>query len=84
MQGGVVMTLYPPGSKFLNMKRISEPEQYNVSRDVPGRINSIVNIHNPSIEIHTVDRTAYTGTLDRAAMNPSVVPPKTMRAASHL
>src|SRR5215469_14613246 len=53
MQGGVVMTLYPPGSKLLNMNRITEPEQYNVSRDVPGRINSIVNIHNPSIEVHT-------------------------------
>ena len=61
LQGGVVMTLYPPGSKFLNMKRITEPEQYNVSRDVPGRINSIVNIHNPSIEVHTVDRSLNTG-----------------------
>jgi acetyl esterase/lipase len=61
LQGGVVVTLFPPGSKYLNMSRIREPEQYNVSRDVPGRINSIVNIHNPSIEVHTVERSLNTG-----------------------
>jgi endo-1,4-beta-xylanase len=33
-----------------------------VSQTVPGRINSIVNIHNPSIEVHTVDRGLNTGT----------------------
>lgn len=43
------------------MERASEPEQYNMSQSVPGRINSIVNIHNPSIEIHTVDRALNTG-----------------------
>jgi endo-1,4-beta-xylanase len=40
---------------------VREPEQYNMSQTVPGRINSIVNIHNPSIEIHTVDRALNTG-----------------------
>jgi acetyl esterase/lipase len=61
LQGGVVVALYSPGSPFLNMNRVREPEQYNMSQSVPGRINSIVNIHNPSIEIHTVDRGLNTG-----------------------
>jgi endo-1,4-beta-xylanase len=43
------------------MDRIREPEVYNMSGTVPGRIGSIVNIHNPSIEIHTVDRGMNTG-----------------------
>ncbi len=32
-----------------------------MSQAVPGRINSIVNIHNPSIEVHTVERGLNTG-----------------------
>ena len=61
LPGGVVVTLYPPGSPFLKSDRVREPEQYNMSQTVPGRINSIVNIHNPSIEVHTVDRGLNTG-----------------------
>jgi len=61
LPGGVVVALYPPGSPFLKMDRIREPEQYNMSQAVPGRIGSIVNIHNPSIEVHTVDRGLNTG-----------------------
>jgi acetyl esterase/lipase len=61
LPGGVVIPLYPPGSPYLKMDRVREPEQYNMSAAVPGRINSIVNIHNPSIEIHTVDRGINTG-----------------------
>jgi acetyl esterase/lipase len=61
LPGGVVVALYPPNSPFLNAERIREPEQYDMSQTVPGRINSIVNIHNPSIEIHTVDRGVNTG-----------------------
>src|SRR5580692_3400203 len=56
LQGGVVLPLYPPGSSYLNMEKIKIPEVYNMSQTVPGRVNSIVSIHNPSIEIHTVDR----------------------------
>src|SRR5271167_712452 len=59
--GGVVVPLYPAGSPFLKAERVREPEQYNMSQSVPGRINSIVNIHNPSIEVHTVDRGLNTG-----------------------
>jgi hypothetical protein len=61
LQGGVVIPLYAPGSSFLNMNRVREPEQYNMSETVAGRINSIVNIHNPSIEVHRVDRSLNTG-----------------------
>jgi len=61
LPGGVVVTLYPPGSVFLNKDRVREAEQYSMSQAAPGRINSIVNIHNPSIEVHTVDRGLNTG-----------------------
>jgi len=61
LPGGVVVALYPPGSPFLKMDRVREAEQYNMSQAVPGRINSIVNIHNPSIEVHPVDRGLNTG-----------------------
>ena len=61
LPGGVVVTLFPPGSHYLNMARIREPEQYNMSEAVPGRVSSIVNIHNPSIEMHTVERGINTG-----------------------
>ncbi len=63
LQGGVVVPLYPPGSSFLKAERVREAEQYNMSQSVPGRISSIVNIHNPSIEVHTVDRSLNTGTV---------------------
>jgi acetyl esterase/lipase len=61
LQGGVVIPLYPPDSPHLNKERIREAEVYNLSRAVPGRINSITNIHNPSIEVHTVEGGINTG-----------------------
>src|SRR5580658_1155312 len=61
LPGGVVVTLYPPSSPYLKMDRIREPEQFNMSQSAPGRVGSIVNIHNPSIEVHTVDRAINTG-----------------------
>ncbi|HVY69576.1 MAG TPA: alpha/beta hydrolase fold domain-containing protein [Verrucomicrobiae bacterium] len=61
LQGGVVVTLYPPDSPHLKAERLREAEVYNTSKSVPGRINSIVNIHNPSIEVHTVDGSINTG-----------------------
>src|SRR5438874_2612241 len=62
LPGGVVLALYPSDSPQLNQTRVREAEQYNLSKAVPGRINSIVNIHNPSIEVHTVDGGLNTGT----------------------
>lgn len=61
LQGGIVLPLYATNSPFLKVDRIREPEQYNMSKNVPGRINSIVNIHNPSIELHRVDGSLNTG-----------------------
>src|SRR5262245_63954801 len=61
LPGGIVLTLYSPGSPFLKADKIREAEKYNLSKDVPGRISSIVNIHNPSIEVHLVDRSLNTG-----------------------
>jgi acetyl esterase/lipase len=61
LPGGVVVTLYAPGSPHLNATRVREAEQYNLTKGVPGRIQSIVNIHNPSIEVHTVDPGTNTG-----------------------
>jgi len=61
VQGGIVLPLYPPDSPFLKQDRVREAEQYNLSKSVPGRINSIVNIHNPSIEVHTVEGGMNTG-----------------------
>ena len=59
--GGVVLTLYPPGSPYLSLSRVREAEKYNLSQAAPGRVNSIVNIHNPSIEVHTVEGGLNTG-----------------------
>jgi hypothetical protein len=61
LPGGVVLPLFPAGSPYLKADRVHEPEQWNMSAAVPGRVNSIVNIHNPSIEVHTVDRGINTG-----------------------
>ena len=61
LQGGIVIPLYPAGSPFLKADKVKEAEVYSLSQAVPGRIGSIVNIHNPSIEIHTVERGINTG-----------------------
>lgn len=61
VRGGIVVPLYPPDSPLLNQHRISEPEKYTMSEDVPGRINRIDNVHNPSIEIHKADVRRNTG-----------------------
>jgi len=61
LPGGVVVPLYPPGSPFLKAERVREAEYYNLSKAVPGRISWITNIHNPSIEVHTVEGGINTG-----------------------
>ncbi|MEO8269789.1 MAG: alpha/beta hydrolase [Aureliella sp.] len=62
LPGGIVLPLYPPDSPYLNLERIKETEKYNLSDSVHGRINSIVNIHNPSIEVHFASPSMNTGT----------------------
>ena len=61
LPGGTVIPLYPAASAYVKADKVREAEQYNMSQTVPGRIASIVNIHNPSIEIHPVDRSLNTG-----------------------
>ena len=61
LPGGVVVPLYPTGSSFLNKDKIRVPEHYNMSQSVPGRIGSIVSIHNPSIEFHPIEAGLNTG-----------------------
>jgi endo-1,4-beta-xylanase len=62
LPGGVVITLVPPDSPYLKKDKLAEPEVYNMSQASPGRVSSIVGIHNPSIELHTVERGINTGT----------------------
>jgi endo-1,4-beta-xylanase len=62
LPGGIVIPLYAPGSSFLRADSVRVPEVYNMSHDVPGRIESIVRIHNPSVEVHLVPKGANTGT----------------------
>jgi endo-1,4-beta-xylanase len=61
LPGGLVLPLFPPDSPFIKKDRINEPEQLNMMKGVPGRIQYIVNIHNPSIEFHPVDPGINTG-----------------------
>lgn len=63
LPGGIVIPLYPADSPHLNVERITEPEKYNMSGRLAGRINSIVNIHNPSIEVHFASPSMNTGSV---------------------
>jgi len=48
-----VVTLWPAGSPALRaLKDYDKPERFNMTRGQAGRVQSIVNIHNPSIELH--------------------------------
>jgi acetyl esterase/lipase len=61
LQGGIVVPIYPPASPLLKADRVKEAEVYNMTGGVPGRIASIVNIHNPSVELHRVPGSFNTG-----------------------
>lgn len=61
LPGGVVVPLWPAGSPYLKAERVREAEVYNMNGAAPGRIASIVNIHNPSIEFHPGNRSLNTG-----------------------
>jgi predicted esterase len=48
-----VVTLWPAGSPMLKaLKGFDQPEVFNMSKNNPNRIESVINIHNPSIEVH--------------------------------
>ena len=61
LPGGIVVPLYAPDSPRLNREKIKLAEKYTLTGGAPGRIQSIVSIHNPSIEVHTVDSRFNTG-----------------------
>ena len=62
LPGGIVVPLFPPNSPYLKADKLHVPEVYNMSQTVHGRISSIVSIHNPSIEVHMVEKSINTGT----------------------
>ena len=62
LPGGVVVPLFAPDSPHLKADKLHVPEVYNMSQAVHGRISSIVSIHNPSIEVHKVEKGINTGT----------------------
>jgi acetyl esterase/lipase len=62
LPGGIVVPLFAPNSPYLKADKLHVPEVYNMSQTVHGRISSIVSIHNPSIEVHKVEKTINTGT----------------------
>jgi pimeloyl-ACP methyl ester carboxylesterase len=62
LPGGIVIPLFPSGSPYLNVKRVHEAEIYTMDPIVPGRVERIVNIHNPSIEVHLAGAGNNTGT----------------------
>ena len=48
-----VITLWPEGSPMLKaLAGWDQPEKFTMSRGKPERVESVVNIHNPSIEVH--------------------------------
>lgn len=63
LPGGVVLPLYPADSPRLNKDRIHEAEKYNTTlKGKSGPTKSVINIHNPSIEVHLVgDQPENTG-----------------------
>ena len=63
LPGGMVLSLYPPTSPRLKQDRIHEAERYNTSlKRKSGPTVNVINIHNPSIEVHLVgDTPANTG-----------------------
>jgi len=62
--GGTILPLFPPDSPFLKQDRIAEPEKYNTATgNAKGPITNVINIHNPSIEVHlAANGPANTGT----------------------
>jgi endo-1,4-beta-xylanase len=62
LPGGIVVPLFPSHSPYLKADKIHVPEVYKMSQTVHGRIASIVSIHNPSIEVHMVEKAINTGT----------------------
>ena len=62
LPGGIVLALYPPDSSLLKRERLHEAENYNSTSGGAGaRVQSTLNIHNPSIEVHLAGGKPGTG-----------------------
>src|SRR5262249_35927790 len=63
LPGGLVLPLYPPDSPRLKKERLHEAERYNTTlKEKADKTKSVINIHNPSIEVHLVgDKPENTG-----------------------
>ena len=64
LPGGIVLALYPPDSPLLKRERLHEAETYNSTTGgvTPGgKVQSTLNIHNPSIEVHLAPGRTNTG-----------------------
>lgn len=60
--GAKVVTLWPKGSPALRaMPGSDQPEQFNTPKDHPERVQSVANIHNPSIELHLAPKDKANG-----------------------
>ena len=61
LPGGLVLPLYPADSPQLKSARLHEAEHYNSTATTPvAKVQSTLNIHNPSIEVHLASgRTAH-------------------------
>lgn len=61
--GAKVVTLWPKGSPALRaLPGHDKPEQVNTAKGQPERVQSVENIHNPSIEVHLAPPEKNTGT----------------------
>lgn len=61
--GAKVVTLWPKGSPALRaLPGSDKPEQFNTAKGRPDRVNSVENIHNPSIEVHLAPAAKANGT----------------------
>ena len=61
MAGGIVIPVWPPDSPMLNHERVHEAEVYEMDPQIPGRVRTMSNVHNPSIEVHPVAKNQNTG-----------------------
>src|SRR5687767_6954764 len=51
--GAKVVTLWPAGSPALKaLEGSDKPEEFRMSKGEPPRVQSVVNVHNPSIELY--------------------------------
>jgi endo-1,4-beta-xylanase len=61
--GAKVVTLWPAGSPALRaLPGAEKPEELTFYKNQPGRVRKVINIHNPSIEVHLAPREKANGT----------------------